>query len=472
MTDFGRRFGRLIREKRGIEGLTQEALSFSSDVPKARISKLENGRISNPQARTIDAICVALDISSEERLGCHPNFDIDLSTQLLENLAIRFGISSPNATEEDMIAFLRRKAVEYHEMRKRLDKLAAVDERLSLLLASTKSAIDLGDFQKADCLLEQAENDQFESVTKEALVAQANLRTERGNAALLSGCLEVAVGHFETAADYFSGFDKELVATTRHEHTGLLRSYAYRYRDAESLFAARKLLLHNLKIWTADTSLQTWCMTRNALGGVAVRLAQFDTVSSTLEHLKNAKQNYEAVRQRCSGGKNSEALAIATLDLANVHLNRSFSNSDEEFESNLSIAIELQRSTLDYFTVEHNPRAWGILHHNLGCSHTSMAALKTDKNEAIGHLEAAVSHLEQSFDVRTPASGLQYWVASCRSLGEALISFATLVPERSTEYSQRATETLQQAHSLINQSEHPNQWGEIETQLSRIRDLD
>ena len=101
-----------------------------------------------------------------------------------------------------------------------------------------------------------------------------------------------------------------------------------------------------------------------------------------------------------------------------------------------------------------------------------MAALKTDKNEAIGHLEAAVSHLEQSFDVRTPASGLQYWVASCRSLGEALISFATLVPERSTEYSQRATETLQQAHSLINQSEHPNQWGEIETQLSRIRDLD
>ncbi|MEM1037253.1 MAG: helix-turn-helix transcriptional regulator [Pseudomonadota bacterium] len=470
MADFGKKFGRLVRKKRGIEGLTQEKLSFSSDVPKARISQLENGRISNPQARTIDALCVALDISNEERIACHEDSGLSLSTQLLENLATGFGNSNPKATEADMIAFLKGKAVEYHELRRRLDELAEVDERLSLLLASTKTAIDQGDFQKADKLLEQAENIQFDLVTKDALVTQATLRMERGNAALLSGYLGLAVEHFETAANYFSGINKELEAKTRHKHIDLLRSYAYRYRDAESLHAAREFLVQNLGIWTEDTFFESWCMTRNALGGVAVRLAQFDDVSRTHEHLKDAKENYEIVRTSCSSGDDPKSLAIATLDLANVHLARSFSNSDEQFLSNLSIAIELQYSALDFFTVQKHPREWGIVHHNLGCSHTSIAALKK-KTEAIEHLQLAIKHLEQSFDVRSPEAGLQYWVASCRSLGEALISYADLSHERRSEYIQRADRILQRAQSHIDQSEHPNQWAEIETQKSRLLEL-
>jgi transcriptional regulator with XRE-family HTH domain len=67
MDSFGVVFGRLVREKRGIEGLSQDGLAEKSGLPKARISDIETGKIANPQARTVDALCVALNISREER---------------------------------------------------------------------------------------------------------------------------------------------------------------------------------------------------------------------------------------------------------------------------------------------------------------------------------------------------------------------------------------------------------------------
>ena len=66
---FGEAFGRLIKQKRGNDGLTQQGLAvlaFGEESYKTRISELENGRVSNPQAKTVDALIVALDISEGE----------------------------------------------------------------------------------------------------------------------------------------------------------------------------------------------------------------------------------------------------------------------------------------------------------------------------------------------------------------------------------------------------------------------
>jgi DNA-binding XRE family transcriptional regulator len=53
MDRFGVQFGRLVREKRGIEGLSQDGLAERSDLTKARISDIETGKIANPHVRTI-----------------------------------------------------------------------------------------------------------------------------------------------------------------------------------------------------------------------------------------------------------------------------------------------------------------------------------------------------------------------------------------------------------------------------------
>lgn len=66
---FGEAFGNLIKKKRGVEGLTQQALAvaaFGDERYKTRISELENGKVSRPQSKTIDALVLALNITDGE----------------------------------------------------------------------------------------------------------------------------------------------------------------------------------------------------------------------------------------------------------------------------------------------------------------------------------------------------------------------------------------------------------------------
>ncbi len=79
LSSFGQKFGDLVREKRGNEGLTQEALAhlaFGPDARKALVSDIENGKSTNPRQSTVDALAVALNISREDiaarRQGADP----------------------------------------------------------------------------------------------------------------------------------------------------------------------------------------------------------------------------------------------------------------------------------------------------------------------------------------------------------------------------------------------------------------
>lgn len=70
---FGVEFGALIRERRGIEGMTQQELAvkaFGEEARKSRISELENGRVENPHQKTVDALVLALNISDDEIRQC------------------------------------------------------------------------------------------------------------------------------------------------------------------------------------------------------------------------------------------------------------------------------------------------------------------------------------------------------------------------------------------------------------------
>jgi transcriptional regulator with XRE-family HTH domain len=227
MDRFGVLFGRLVREKRGIEGLSQDGLADKSGLTKARISDIENGKIANPQARTVDALCVALNISREERAACHGAPTSDLPPHLLEKLARHFGHDMPDATEKELETFLIAKAEEFREMRNRLTKMAEAEGRMSELIKAANAALAEGDFGTADDLLKEAETIQLQSNTIVALKKQSELRVERGNAALLSGDVDVAAAHFERSSRYFSGVDTEFEAANRHECAKLFQAYGY-----------------------------------------------------------------------------------------------------------------------------------------------------------------------------------------------------------------------------------------------------
>ncbi|MBX9844531.1 MAG: helix-turn-helix domain-containing protein [Xanthobacteraceae bacterium] len=214
MDPFGVLFGRLVREKRGIEGRSQDGLSEKAGLTKARISDIETGKIANPQARTVDSLCVALNITREERAACHTAPASGLPARLLEKLARHFGADMPEATEEEFEAFLMAKAEEFREMQERLEKLAQTEGRISELVRAANAALGEGDFEPADDLLREAEAVQLQSSTIVALKKQAELRIERGKAALVNGEVAAAAGHFERSSRYFSGVAVELEGKT------------------------------------------------------------------------------------------------------------------------------------------------------------------------------------------------------------------------------------------------------------------
>lgn len=94
---FGEAFGRLIKKKRGHEGLTQQELAvraFGDESYKTRISELENGRVSRPQQKTVDLLVIALQITEEEVaaiLGENPH------AQYVDTLFDFFDVSVPGS---------------------------------------------------------------------------------------------------------------------------------------------------------------------------------------------------------------------------------------------------------------------------------------------------------------------------------------------------------------------------------------
>ena len=118
-------FAALIKRKRGQARLTQETLAqdiFGDSARKADISRLENGRVKNPQEATIQRLCQALNISDAEmepiRQSRPSAAQLDqiptLSREELENLALRFGIEGVfDRTDPDLRQLLTKKAEEY-----------------------------------------------------------------------------------------------------------------------------------------------------------------------------------------------------------------------------------------------------------------------------------------------------------------------------------------------------------------------
>jgi hypothetical protein len=187
-----------------------------------------------------------------------------------------------------------------------------------------------------------------------------------------------------------------------------------------------------------------------------------------MPHLADAKGYYEDVRGCCSEEFLPKTFATAGLDLANVYSNRRLAKSDADYETNLQFALSLQLSAVRFVSKADDPRAWGIVQHNLGCSYIGLSKIRTAEAKSAADIEHAIHHLELSFEVRNPDDSLQYWIASCRSLGEALINISTyFITKDGPNYIRQALDVLTGAAARISPSEHPHQWAEIQEQLAR-----
>ena len=307
---------------------------------------------------------------------------------LLENLALRFGLTPASSQPEELEVFLRDKAVEFAALQLRLSKIQSIEGAVSTLVASADAALQAGDFQGADKHLQEAEV-QFTSATVAAVAKQSELRAARAQAALLSGDVEVAATHWAMAATYFQPFDRNKEAEMRYAACDALRGHGYRYRSVAALLSAETALLLNQEIWTPKVNLKGWCRTTNALGATRWRLAQFDDPANFGKHIGGAIEALEAVRATCSKTVLPYYFAASSGNLASLYCERKLSSSDQEYASNVVASIGMQLQAVNVLSKEDYPLEWGIFHHNLGTSYISLARVLSDKSERLGALIAA-----------------------------------------------------------------------------------
>lgn len=107
-------FGKILREKRRISGISQRKLAEKVGVDFSYISKLENGRIPPPSAETILKISKVLDCASEELLAAAKKMPSKIGDSLAAKpsaqrfLQEAFRLNLSHDEWEEMIGGLRK----------------------------------------------------------------------------------------------------------------------------------------------------------------------------------------------------------------------------------------------------------------------------------------------------------------------------------------------------------------------------
>ena len=129
--------------------------------------------------------------------------------------------------------------------------------------------------------------------------------------------------------------------------------------------------------------------------------------------------------------------------------------SVEDYESNFQKALSLQLSALRVFSKTDDPRAWGIVQHNLGCAYIGLSKVRSEEAQSIRDIR--VRSATQNCRSRSGIpKHLQYWLASCRTLGEALLDLsADSGIENPDQYARRAEEVLRAAAARISAANIP-----------------
>jgi len=134
--------------------------------------------------------------------------------------------------------------------------------------------------------------------------------------------------------------------------------------------------------------------------------------------------------------------------------------------------LELRLSGLNALDVAKWPEEWGIFQHNTGLSYIQLFQSIPDRCSKINLIDHAIDHLELSFEVRDREVALQYWIASTRSLGEALVEKSLCQSGEDASCTlRRAATLLAEAISRISEAGHPHQWAELQEQLARCTEV-
>ena len=463
---FGAAFGRLVKRRRSEQRITQGQLAAklfpkienAEDTRKGDISKLENGKVANPQTTTIKKIADILDITEAEidqlqREAQTPAAQkLDhlntLSRDALELLASRFDIEKPRRlSDSELVGVLTQKAEDFHRYRAEIE---AIDERtkgLGNLKAAAREAAERLDFDEVENLLAMVD------ITETEIAAQTKML--RASNALMRGRAEQAYTILEAAADSFASLSPLAPSQRRISNAHVLNQHGLRY-GGTGMALSIKMLQTALEPLSIDENPTLWAYARNSLGNALQVQAQRTEgpggtalLNDAIHAHRDALTVYTKANHRVPWAGTQNNLAGALSDQARR-------NESPDSAALLSESVQAYRGALTVFTKAEHKVKWAGTQQNLGNALIDQA-----------EISKAIKAYGNALEVFTEAEHAVDWAMTQSNLAHALKEKALRSdgPD-SINLFNKAIHAYHEALRVRTKAEHPMQWAETKGNLA------
>jgi tetratricopeptide (TPR) repeat protein len=439
---YGAALGQLILKKRRARGLTQTQLSedaFGTAAKTRRIHELESGTVANPHPTTIDPIIAVLKISEAELEACSdvsgqlPDPELDRAYRearnLIEAAARQFEHANPEASLGELEDYLRSKAREWRQLRRRIQAIEAADRELESLRDAATAALAAGEFERVDALLAQAEETQQKERTLKEVERQAQIRITRGDTALFREDAAAALELYRTAARFFEPFEPKRTAELLSYLAG--RVYEISLRSLSPRFEIARELLDELathptvredKVELAIANYRRGLLYRNEAVGRNGKEVDEELLRKALAFDRLAVQSIEggdvvdlAVSSRIS-------LGICLIEMAKF----------EPDAGHLDAAVEVM-STARVIAEEEAPSLVCTASNNLGAAYMQKRyGLQGVEREKV--LEQALTQFARAISEAESHAAADIWGAGHMNAARVLVeltSLSEMAPKRS-----------------------------------------
>ncbi|WP_316015884.1 tetratricopeptide repeat protein [Roseobacter sp. HKCCA0434] len=338
--------------------------------------------------------------------------------EFLENIAQRFGHDNPDAPLPDLQRFLKDKAAEYRELKTRFAALAEADGRIANLMAAAEDAIARGDFAEADVRLSDAEEMQVQEHALAPIRKLADLREQRGRAALLAGDADKALVHFQEACDPFDALDVMEGWERRAVFAQALYDSGARY-GGTGLAGTILLLRKNLTVVTRGGSANFWAGTLNNLGIALEAQGTRTGGSAGTDLLGQAVAAYRAALEVRTREAHPVDWAMTQNNLGNALYQQGTRTAGSAGADLLGRAVAAHRAALEVRTREAHPVDWAGTQNNLGNA-LYQQGTRTAGSAGADLLGKAVAAYRAALEIFTREAHPVQWAITQNNLGGAL----------------------------------------------------
>lgn len=485
---FGARFGQLVRRYRELEEKSAKELAlaaFGDEAKRSRISELENGKVANPQAKTIYALCKVLGISPEEVEACRkpPTKDVgqaqadldqlrdergsltaaldavrDLSRSQLETLARRFDIDQPEAMRDgDISALLEKKAAEYRAYKTQIDN---IDERvagLGNLKAAAQEAAERLDFEEVENLLSMVHTTELEIAWD-----TASLRADN---ALLRGRTKDAFTIISAAADAFAAIDPIEPAQRRIASEDRLFQHGLRY-GSNGILLSEEMLCTAIEHLSEEDHRHILAGAQNRLGIALRERAARTNKKGRVEILTRAVNAFEAALIVVTETDYPHYWAFTKSNLGAALQERGLQVGGWEGLNQIADGVNAFRASVGVFNISTEPDEHAGMLNNLGNGLINESR-NTKGKRGSELLAEAIDVFRTALSIRADLATPLRWAMTQDNLGNALSyqgsrtggeEGAKLLAEAVTAY----LATLR----VYTEAEHPVQWAITQNNLA------